>query len=354
MNDSNHSTDIATRVQAAAEQRTPLRIVGGGSKDFYGRACKGELLDLNGHRGVIDYEPSELVITARSGTPLSAVEAVLAEQGQMLAFDPPHFAAAATLGGTIACGLSGPRRPYTGAVRDFVLGVKVINGRGEALVFGGQVMKNVAGYDLSRLMAGALGTLGVLLDVSLKVLPIPPAEITLCRNAGVTQALDCFNEWAGQPLPLSAACFDGERLYVRLSGTAQGVEQGRIRIGGDILPDGDDFWMSVREQHHPFFADERPLWRLSVPPASAPLDINGRWLVDWGGAQRWLSTDAPAAEVRSAAARAGGHATLFRGGDRSASVFHELTPALAALQRRVKAALDPAGILNPGRLYPDW
>ena len=354
MNPADRSDEIGTHVRTAAQQGTPLRIVGGASKDFYGRGSQGEPLSMAGHCGVLDYEPSELVMTARAGTPLQEIQNTLAERGQMLAFEPPHFGAGATLGGTVACGLSGPRRPYTGAVRDFVLGVKIVNGRGEALTFGGQVMKNVAGYDLSRLMAGALGTLGVLLDVSLKVLPIPPAEMTVWREATLDQALDSFNAWAGQPLPLSAAAFDGARLYVRLSGTEQGIRQGHRRIGGDTLPDADAFWASIREQNHGFFDDARPLWRLSVPPTAPALDIDGRWLVDWGGALRWLLTDAPASEVRSLAARAGGHATLFRRGDPAGSVFHELPPALAALQQRIKAAMDPAGILNRGRLYPDW
>lgn len=354
MSDANHAEHIAATVQAAAEQRTALRIVGGNSKAFYGRHCSGAPLNMDAHRGLIDYEPSELVITARCGTPLDEVEATLAERGQMLAFEPAHFGAGATLGGTIACGLSGPRRPYAGAVRDFVLGVKIVNGRGEMLSFGGQVMKNVAGYDLSRLMVGAMGTLGVLLEASLKVLPLPPAEITLWRASTVEQALELFNSWAGRPLPLSASCFDGERLYVRLSGTNEGVQQARTQIGGDILPDAGAFWASIREHSHHFFADEGALWRLAVPPTAAPISIDGRWFIDWGGAQRWLLTDAPAPTVRSAAAQAGGHATLFRGGDRCASVFHELPPALAALQRRVKAALDPKGIMNPGCLYADW
>ncbi|MEJ2685995.1 MAG: glycolate oxidase subunit GlcE [Gammaproteobacteria bacterium] len=354
MNATDRSGEIAARVRTAAEQATPLRIVGGASKGFYGRTSQGEPLSVLGHEGVIDYEPSELVMTARAGTPLQTVQDILAERGQMLAFEPPHFGAGATLGGAVACGLSGPRRPYTGAVRDFVLGVKIVNGGGETLTFGGRVMKNVAGYDLSRLMAGALGTLGVLLDISLKVLPTPRAEMTVWREATVEQALDWFNAWAGQPLPLSAAAFDGARLYVRLSGTEQGIRQGHRRIGGDTLSDADAFWASIREQHHGFFDDTRPLWRLSVPPTAPPLDIDGRWFIDWGGAQRWLLTDAPVAQVRSATARAGGHATLFRRGDPAGAVFHELPPALAALQQRVKSAMDPAGILNPGRLYPDW
>ena len=330
----------------------------GGTKAWLGRAIEGEPLDLSGHRGILNYQPKELVITARGGTPLAEIEAALAEQGQMLPFEPPHFArpgqGEATLGGTIAAGLSGPARPYQGAARDLVLGVRVLTGRAEVLRFGGEVMKNVAGYDVSRLMVGALGTLGVLLDVSLKVLPRPAATQTQVFECGMVDALKTMNDWARKPLPVTAACCDGERLWVRLSGAAQGVREGVERIGGAPLePDAAErFWVEqVREQRHGFFAGERPLWRLSVPPAAPPLALDGPQWIDWGGGLRWLRSDLAPELVRAEAARVGGHATLFRGGDRLGEVFHPLPAPLMRLHTQVKAAFDPARILNPGRLY---
>ena len=331
---------------------TKFRIIGNDTKAFYGREVEGELLQVGHYQGVLSYEPTELVITARAGTPLTEIEALLAEHGQMLAFEPPQFGDTATIGGVVASGLSGPRRPYSGAVRDFVLGVTLINGRGEVLRFGGQVMKNVAGYDISRLMAGSLGTLGILLEISIKVLPRPAREITVVSAMHIEHALDRMNAWAGQPWPLSAACFHAGKLYVRLSGSGQGVAAAGQYFHGSIIDDGDRFWGDLSEQRLPFFADERPLWRLSVPPATDPLPLDGDWLVDWGGAQRWFKSDQEGDVIRAAAGHVGGHATLFRGGDRRGEVFHPLAPGLAALTRRIKQAFDPHGLFNPGRLYP--
>jgi glycolate oxidase FAD binding subunit len=347
------TAELQDRLRQAIADRSPLQIAGGGTKGFLGREPAGQPLSLADHAGILSYEPSELVVTARSGTPLAELEAALASHDQMLAFEPPHFGPAATLGGCVAAGLSGPRRPYGGAVRDHVLGVRLLNGRGEVLRFGGEVMKNVAGYDLSRLMVGALGTLGVLLDVSLKVLPRPAVELTLRRPASAAEAIETMNRWAGRPLPLSAAAFDGEWLHVRLSGTDSGVRAARRVVGGDAVDVGGAFWERVREQRHAVFESGLPLWRLSVPPATAPLDLPGRQLIDWGGAQRWLVTDVPAEQVRGAAAAAGGHATVFRGGDRRGEIFHPLAPPVAALHRRLKAAFDPDALFNPGRLYAD-
>ena len=342
---------LRDQVARAFSARRSLHIEGSGSKAFYGRGCTAQPLSVSAHSGILEYEASELVLTARSGTPLNLIEQLLAEHGQMLAFEPPHFGAGATLGGTLACGLSGPRRPWAGAARDFVLGVGLINGKGETLSFGGRVIKNVAGYDLSRLMAGALGTLGVMTEISLKVLPLPETETTLAFELDAEQALQHCSNWSRKPLPLSAACHLNGRLTLRLSGSEAGVRQACGQLGGERLADGDAFWSSIREHSHPFFRSDQPLWRISVPPAAASLPIAGDWLLDWGGAQRWLYTDADPDAVRAAAQAAGGHATLFRGGDRSADVFHPLTPALLALHRRLKQALDPAGTLNPGRLY---
>ena len=343
---------IRQQVQDAASSQTALAIQGGGSKQFYGRTTQGETLAVGQYSGIFDYTPSELVISARAGTPLAELENRLDEQGQMLPFEPPHFGDHATLGGTIACGLSGPRRPWAGAARDFVLGVNCINGSGEYLRFGGQVMKNVAGYDLSRTLTGSLGTLAVLLDVHLKVLPRPETSTTLRQSCSATEALQRINEWSGKPLPLSGGCYMDGSLYVRLSGTNRGVQAAADTLGGDILDSSETFWEDLREHRLDFFAGDTPLWRLSVPPASAVLELDGDWLIDWGGAQRWLRTELPASTIRTAVATIGGHASLFNGGDRNGDVFQPLTPALLALHQRIKHTFDPAGILNPGRMYP--
>ncbi len=344
---------LVEQLQAATADGTPLAIRGGGSKAFYGRACEGRTCPVGEHSGIIDYTPAELVISARAGTPLAVLEAALAEEGQMLAFEPPHFGSTATLGGTIACGLSGPRRPYAGAARDFVLGVRCLNGRGEILRFGGQVMKNVAGYDLSRLLTGSLGTLAVLLEINLKVLPRPEADITLQQDCAADEAVLRCNRWAGQPLPLSGACHIDGRLYLRLSGSTRGVAAAAAVVGGDTCEEGAQVWQALREQQLPFFRDDIPLWRLSVPPAAPGLGLDGRQLLDWGGAQRWLKSHANPEHIRDLTAASGGHATLYRHGDRSGAVFHPLPPGMLALQRRLKQSFDPAGILNPGRMYAE-
>ncbi len=347
--DTDIANDLAARVREAAARRAPLAIRGGGTKRFYAGSPQGEPLDITGHRGIVSYEPTELVITARAGTPLADIEALLSEKSQMLGFEPPHFGTGATLGGTIACGLSGPRRPYAGSARDFVLGVKIINGKGEMLRFGGQVMKNVAGYDLSRLMAGAFGTLGVLLEVSLKVLPRPAREITLAFEMDAAQAIAKMNAWAAQPLPLSATAHLGETLYVRLSGSDSGLRAARARLGGETIENGDDFWRRLREHEHGFFGGDAPLWRLSVPPATAPIAQDGKWLLDWGGAQRWLKTDATAEHVAAAARAIGGYATLFRS-EESHTMRFAFTPPLIQLHRTLKQSFDPGGVLNLGAI----
>jgi glycolate oxidase FAD binding subunit len=352
------TAELAEQVRAAAVARRPLAVRGAGTKAFLGRDTRAETpcepLEVGGHTGILNYQPEELVITARSGTTLVVVEAALAERGQQLPFEPPHFGPGATLGGTIACGLSGPARPYAGAARDLVLGARVLTGRGEVLRFGGEVMKNVAGYDVSRLMAGAYGTLGVLLDLSLKVLPVPALTRTRVQACGESEALGLMKCWAARPLPITATCWDGEGLWVRLAGAEQGVLAAAAAIGGEPVdePAALALWaQKVREQGHGFFAGDLPLWRLSLPPAAPPLGLPGKQLIEWGGAQRWLRSDAAPERIRSTAAAAGGHATLFRGGDRTGEVFHPLPEALMVLHRNLKAAFDPQGILNPGRLY---
>jgi glycolate oxidase FAD binding subunit len=339
---------IQQRIRDAAERRTPLRLRGGGSKDFYGNEPRGELLDTRAYAGIVSYEPTELVLTARCGTPLSEVEDALAARGQMLAFEPPHFGPGATFGGCIAAGLSGPRRASAGALRDFVLGARLVDGRGRALSFGGQVMKNVAGYDIARLAAGSLGTLGLIAEASVKVLPLPPAELTLQREAAPAEALEAMNRWAGQPLPISGTLWHGGVLRIRLSGAEAAVRAAVRNIGGEELHGAGAFWTQVREQRHEFFGGEQPLWRLALPSACPPLELPGATLIEWGGALRWLKSGA---DPRETARRAGGHATLFRAARKTGGAFAPLDPVLERLHRALKSAFDPAGILNPGRMY---
>ncbi len=340
------------RVRSAQAGVAPLAIRGGGSKAFYGGAIAGEWLEMRPYSGIIDYEPKELVLTVRAGTTLAEVEAAMAAEGQMLPFEPPHFAQGATIGGTVATGLSGPRRPYTGAVRDFVLGTRIISGKGEDLQFGGRVIKNVAGYDVSRLMTGAMGTLGVLLDISFKVLPRPTEEVTLRQTMDEATAIRRFNEWAGQPLPISATSWHEGIAMLRLSGAAAGVRAAREKLGGEQVSagDADNFWADLRDHRAAFFAPAEPLWRLSVPPTSAPLGLNLPQWMEWGGALRWGRGSADAAAMRSKVEAIGGHVTLFRHGDKSAGVFHPLQPVLARIHRNLKASFDPANVLNAGRM----
>ncbi len=342
---------FAETIRTAAAAKRPLRIRGGGSKDAYGNPVTGDDLDVTAYSGILSYEPTELVITARAGTPLAEVESAMREHGQMLGFEPPHFSGGATLGGCVAAGLSGPRRAYAGSVRDFVLGVRVLDGRGNNLAFGGQVMKNVAGYDVSRLLTGSLGTLGVILEVSLKALPLPPAELTLCCEQTRAEAIALMNRWAGQPLPVTGTCHVEKRLYVRLAGAESAVKAAAAKIGGEEVDNGAEFWRGVRDHRDLFFSGIAPVWRLSLQSTAPEIDLPGPQLIEWGGALRWLKSDAPAADIREAAHRADGHATLFRRGKSEDGVFQPLPEKLLRLHRRVKQAMDPAGILNPGRMY---
>jgi glycolate oxidase FAD binding subunit len=342
------------QVLAASRDGRALRIRGGGTKDWYGQRLDGEILDTRAYRGIVDYEPTELVITACCGTPLAEIEAALAERGQMLAFEPPHFGQGATFGGAIAAGLSGPRRASSGAARDFVLGATIMDGKGQVLRFGGQVMKNVAGYDVSRLMVGSLGTLGLLLEISVKVLPLPYRETSLRFAMSESETIERLNEWGGQPLPISASCWHDGALTLRLSGARAAVDAAVKSLGGEVLHDCAGFWHDLREQRHAFFAGEGALWRLAVPSTTSALRLEGKQLIEWGGAQRWLRADASetaSRDIRNAAAAAAGHATLFRGGDKRVGVFHPLAPALARIHERMKAAFDPSRIFNPGRMY---
>jgi len=362
---------LAERLATATANQEPLCLRGGRTKDFYGNAPRGTMLDLPALTdatsaallAAVDYEPSELVVTAPAALPLAALEDLLAAQGQMLAFEPPRFAPGGTVGGCVAAGLAGPRRrsagPTHGGLRDFVLGARMVDGRGRALAFGGRVMKNVAGYDLSRVLAGSLGVLGVITEVSLKVLPVPFAEITLVQECNEEEGLALVNGWAGQPLPVSATAWEAGRLHVRLSGARSAVSAAIARLGGEQLPAAVAalWWGALRDQQLPYFSGNAPLWRLALPPAAAPVALAGSQFIEWSGAQRWLTTSLPASLVRERAAALGGHATGFKADDRSAvftpGVFTPLAPALLAIHRRLKAEFDPAGVLNPGRLYPE-
>lgn len=359
---------IIAQVRQAASERQPLRIRGGGTKDFLGQLRQDPVLDTRNMSAIIAYEPSELVVTAGAGTRLADLEALLAGCNQCLAFEPPNFGAGATVGGMVAAALAGPARAASGGVRDYVLGVEMINGRGERLRFGGQVMKNVAGYDVSRLMAGSMGVLGVIVEVSIKVLPRATAQATLRLECSQAEALDRLNRWSGQPLPLNASCWEPGspgQLVVRLRGAHAAVASARATIGGEELPEADAlaFWQSMREQTHAGFVtpDGQCLWRLSVPDTTPVLDLPqgaGARPVEWGGALRWVVAPASCAPaLRAVASTHGGTASIFRAGDPAQaaglSAFHPLDAVNLRIQRALKREFDPAGIFNPGRMYAD-
>jgi glycolate oxidase FAD binding subunit len=360
--------ELRERVTAAHHERKPLRLRGAGTKDFYGESIDGnlvagdgvggDLLDLRAYRDIVDYEPSELVITARCGTPLAEIETALAERGQFLAFEPPAFGRDSTIGGVIAAGLSGPRRMYAGAVRDFVLGATLLDARGELLRFGGQVMKNVAGFDVSRLLCGSLGILGIITEVSLKVLPLPRAEETLRFELSQAAAIDAFNRWSGQPLPISAAAWSDGTAYLRLSGAASAVRAAHERLGGERLDTtfATQWWNSLRHCNHAIF-NNNSIWRLSLPDTTPPLHLAGDVLIDWGGSLRWYGNDSGDADAqnenpRNLASAGGGIAIRWRGPVPPTGRLHPLQPAVATLHRRLKDRFDPHGIFNPGRLVP--
>ncbi len=371
---------LAERIRAAAASSTLLRIHGGGSKDFYGQALQGEVLETQALNGIVSHEPSELVVTARAGTPLADLESALAAQGQYLPFEPPHFGPHATVGGMVAAGLAGPARASVGSVRDYVLGVRMINGKGEDLSFGGQVMKNVAGYDLSRLLAGSWGTLGLITEVSLKVLPLAPAEATLmCAGIAQASALDLLHRWGGQPLPLNASVWvhdstaspSDDYLFVRLRGAVAAVESAALRMSADAQGLGARVtrmdaeqaasdWRASGEQALQFFqapGEQQCLWRLSLPQTAPALDLPYAQYIEWQGAQRWLWAPASAApDLRETAQRAGGHATLFRaslkGGDldKMVGVHTPLNEVQLRIQRALQQQFDPHGVFATGRL----
>ncbi len=367
-------------VRAAAADGRTLRLRGGGTKDFWGAPLQGEVLDTRAYAGIISYEPSELVVTVRCGTPLAELEAALAEKGQCLAFEPPHFGPGATVGGMVGAGLSGPARASVGTVRDFVLGARMINGKGEDLTFGGQVMKNVAGYDVSRLLAGSWGTLGIVTEVSLKVLPVAPAEATLmCAGIGQKAALDLLHRWGGQPLPLNASAWVcdttaqpvADYLFVRLRGAVAAVQSAVGKMSADAAALGAQVhlmdkaeasqdWRASGEQTLQFFeppSGELCLWRLSLPQTAPVLDLPYPQYVEWQGAQRWLWAPATAAaQLREATQGVGGHATLFRasllGGasDKAVGVNAPLDAVQQRIQRELQKQFDPQGVYATGRM----
>ena len=338
-------------VLAAARERRPVRIRGAGTKDFLGAEADGDILDTRPFAGILDYDASELVVTARAGTPLSEVETALRAHGQFLAFEPPAFGGDPTLGGIIAAGLAGPRRATVGATRDFVLGARLLSSTGELLGFGGRVMKNVAGFDVARLLCGSFGVLGLIVEVSIKVLPRPTAELTLSFEMDAATAIAAFNGWSRRPLPLSATSWYGGIGRVRLSGGTAAIAAARATLGGDALEaaEADRWWASLRDHGHPFLAPREPLWRVSVPATAPLLGLPGAELVEWAGALRWVRTPVVDADVRAAAHRVGGSATLWHAA-RRASAFETLTPAVLAIHQRLKAGFDPHGIFNRGRL----
>lgn len=375
-------TQLCQQVRAARESSTPLYIHGGNTKLFYGEPMAGlpivhdnldqdaltaampdlapQPLDVSQYRGILNYEPSELVITARAGTPLAEIEQAVAAQGQALAFEPPRFGPSSTLGGCVASGLSGPRRMAAGSLADFVLGARLLHSSGEVLSFGGEVMKNVAGYDVSRLLAGSLGSLGPIVELSIKVLPVPPVEQTMKLEVDEHDALGLLDTWRGLPLPISATMWLADSvnnkgsLYIRISGSRPAVVSAMAQVGGETVPDtvAVELWDALRDQTHSFF-QQRPLWRVAVPPTTPELAL-GPTLIEWNGGLRWVATDMPAGELRRKVEACGGHATLYRYDTKpdDVPVFHPIPTALERINRRMMEQFDPAGIFNPGRRFP--
>ena len=347
----NRTEQLLASVKQAIADRQALAITGNGSKTFIGRAAVGTTLSVGEHTGIVEYEPSEMVVTARAGTTIADLDRELAGHGQMLASEPPRFAGKATLAGTLACNLSGPARPWAGSLRDHVLGLRLINGRGEHLRFGGQVMKNVAGYDVARLQAGAMGVLGVITEVSVRVQPVPECRLTRVFELDAQTAMDRITELCGRNTPLSGACWHDGRLYLRLAGPEAALGRITSKMGGENLDNGDEFWQSLRDFEHRFFAGAESLFRFSLPPATGHFEPDGNWLLDWGGAQRWLSGRHELAKLETLATESNGQVSLFKGGDRNGDVFHQRDAVQQRIHQSLKAAFDPLGIFNPGRLY---
>ncbi|HSM29427.1 MAG TPA: glycolate oxidase subunit GlcE [Woeseiaceae bacterium] len=343
--------DLLEQVREAVAKQRPLCVVGGNSKKHIGREQAGDPADMGTFAGVVDYQPSELVITVRAGTTVSELQKVLADENQVLASDPPAFNGKATVGGALACNLSGPSRPWQGSIRDHVLGVRIINGKAEHLRFGGEVMKNVAGYDVSRLMAGAMGTLGILTEVTLKVAPRPETTVTVCRPVGASAALRAMNDLCGTALPVTGACWHAGNMYVRLAGPASAVAAAADRIDGSTLPGDRDLWSGLREMSLPFFTDAKDLWCISLRSTRDHFMPDADWLLDWRGARRWLAARDDSDTLDHGARDVDGELWHVRGARNGAEVFPDRSEAYRAMLLRLKRAFDPAGVFNPGRLY---
>ena len=351
MSEQDKSNELAELVVDAINDKRVLNIIGGNSKSFYGRKAEGEVITTTEHSGVTNYEPGELVITARAGTSLTEIETLLKSKNQRLVFEPPHFSDTTTLGGAIATGINGPCRPWSGSARDSVLGVKMINGQGQILSFGGEVMKNVAGYDVSRLMTGSLGTLGILLEISLKVLPVSEKTKTIIIDCDDDNIIQRCVEINRQFLPITAMTYYKKQLYIRLSGNTASVDAAIKKLEGSVVED-NDFFSSIREQTHSFFNQSGTLWRISIPPATPHMEsLSGEWLIDWGGAQRWLISDMEAEAIRSIVKAENGHATIFKSDNNVDDVFQPLNNVQLHLHRMIRKAFDPSNVFNSGRLY---
>jgi glycolate oxidase FAD binding subunit len=339
-----------SQIKAAAAKGAKLAVRGSGSKSFCSPTATGDVLDTREHTGIVEYEPNELVIVVRCGTRIADVEKTMADAGQMLAFEPPHFGDGATIGGMVASGLSGPRRPYAGALRDFVLGCKVLDGKGDHLSFGGKVMKNVAGFDVSRLLTGSSGSLGVITEAAFKCLPLPKAQQTHVFELDAQTAIERMNRWYAEANPITATTWLGGKLYVRLAGAAPAVKSAASNLGGESLANDTDWWRDWREQKHAFFAGELPVIRVACKSTAPWGDLANdadQQAIDWGGAQRWVRCPSIAlAAIREWARAQGGHASVFRGAASGAERSVALQPALIDIQTKIKSAFDPYHIFS--------
>lgn len=353
------SKQLIEQVQQAIHDKTPLTIQGNNTKAALGRTLPEQtVLSVAEHHGVVKYEPAELVLTVRAGTTLTEIDDVLAEQGQMLASDPRRFQGQATIGGSLATNQSGAARPWFGSLRDHVLGLRLINGKGEHLQFGGQVMKNVAGYDVSRLQAGAMGTLGVITGVSLKVLPKPDFSLTLAKTVDCSESIALMNQLTASTKPLTGVSWADNTLYLRLQGSKQAIlataQQWRQQYQTqELAPDtADQFWDNLREHQLGFFTqDDSPLFRFSIN-ANAPHVLDDKpWLFNWSGSQRWLKGEFDLAELSEMAKQMGGEVQLYEGGQAEQERSLQNNPVMQRLHKNVKQALDPHAIFNRGRLY---
>lgn len=351
MSESDYIQTLCTSIQEANNSQQALQILSGNSKQFYGNKIIAKPLDVSCNKGIVDYEPSELFITARNGTSLKEIEIILDNNNQMLPFEPPHFGTQATLGGTIACGLSGPRRAYASSMRDCVLGAHIVNGKGEYLKFGGQVMKNVAGYDASRLMCGAFGTLGVLTQISLRVSPKPHSEITIAIETNQRKALERMSAWTQTQIPISATFFENNILYIRFAGLESTTKKAHQEIGGELITDSEKFWSDIKNHQTEFFQTEKPLWRIIIPNTTSSLSIKGELCIEWNGGLRWIKSDEDPQHIINQCHSAKGHASLFRAKSNSTDCLARIDSRLKQLHLNLKSAFDPNQVLNPGRMY---